>query len=459
MIILPVKKLLNSSLNLNYNFSSEKNSGIYNLNNYFENINEFIKGSRLKQNLINNKNFQEFLIKYIKKHKIKDKYIFIHKTLNNINNKNYVEMNNYLDNIFKEQIRNGIINYYNFDYIDFDKYFLDYIKSKENNKNNNEYLLNSSPNFTLYQLLNINKKNIETNNNYCSEHNFLNYLEKDTSFLNKFQIYKIYNSFNTIPRKKTNKLLPFKPMVNKISNSYNPYGNNYDNSYDLKPNKDKNQEKIVGLPNFDNIFGQILNDQDFINLKPELNNVESKRELCSESKKFKFKKIKKDTSPFQKLSNPTVGRNSSYYNHINNPFQNNNLKDKKKILHLSNGNEFGKSTQSFKEKKNVEKSSKNKIIKANIGAVMVEPDEQINNFKERSGKRKYTYNQEESKKALKKITNNNHNLKNNFIFNNNKDVLHGPISSTKKYENNYGHLPKLAGDLDDELLSDDDSFK
>ena len=42
---------------------------------------------------------------------------------------------------------------------------------------------------------------------------------------------------------------------------------------------------------------------------------------------------------------------------------------------------------------------------------------------------------------------------------NNKDILHGPITSTKKYENNCGHLPKLAGDTDDELLSDDDSIK
>ena len=78
-------------------------------------------------------------------------------------------------------------------------------------------------------------------------------------------------------------------------------------------------------------------------------------------------------------------------------------------------------------------------------------DSEINNFKQRSSKRKYTYNLEEAHKAFKKLTINNNR--------NNKEILQGPITSTKKYENNYGHLPKLAGDLDDELLSDDDSFK
>ena len=105
--------------------------------------------------------------------------------------------------------------------------------------------------------------------------------------------------------------------------------------------------------------------------------------------------------------------------------------------------------------------SKNKITKNNLRSILAESDGQINNFKERSGKRKYTYNQEESIKALKQITMNNSNFRNKHIINNmnnNNDILRGPITSTKKYENNYGHLPKLAGDLDDEILSDEDSF-
>ena len=451
---------LNSYLNFNYNFNSDKNRGIYNINNYFENINEFIKGCRLKQNLINNKNFQDFLVKYIKKYKSNDKYMFIYKTLNEIKNKNYSQINNYLENIFKEQIRNGIINYYNFDYVNLDKYFIDYINYQESN-NVKDYLLDSSINFTLYQLINIKKENIDINDLYCKDHSYTHYLETELSFLNKFQIYKIFNSVNAPPKKKINKLFPFKPIAYKIANPSNQFGSSYENTYDIKQNKDKIKAK-KDIPNFDYIFGEIFNDEELLNLKQGLNNVESKRELCSESKKFKFKKIKKEPSPFQKLSmGPKVGRNSSYYNHINNPLnKNNNFKDKKKIFQLSNGNEFRKSTQSFREKKTLVKS-KNKITKNNLRSILAESDGQINNFKERSGKRKYTYNQEESIKALKQITMNNSNFRNKHIINNmnnNNDILRGPITSTKKYENNYGHLPKLAGDLDDEILSDEDSF-
>ena len=60
---------------------------------------------------------------------------------------------------------------------------------------------------------------------------------------------------------------------------------------------------------------------------------------------------------------------------------------------------------------------------------------------------------EEAHKALRKLKiSNDRNFKS-------KEVLQGPITSNKKYENNCGHLPKLAGDLDDELLSDEDSLK
>ena len=439
---------LNSCLNFNYTFNNDRNNGVININDYFQNINEFTKGNKLKKNLINNKNFQEFLIEYIKKYKKNDKYKFIYKSLNDIKNKNFIEINNYLESIFKEQIRNGIINYYNFDYINFDKYYTDYINFQENNKNK-DYLLKPSANYTLFQLIN-NKKNIEINNEYFKEHSYINYLETDISFLNKFQIYKIYNSVKSLPKKKINKLFALKQTESKLPNSTNTYGLNHNNNYELRQNKPKNN-----IPNFDNILGQILNGEEFSNIRQELNNVESKRELCSESKKFKFKKIKKEPSPFQKLSiGQGVGRNSSYYNHINNPLTKNsiNLKDKKKILNLSNGNEFRKSTQSFREKKTSVRS-KNKIIKSKLENILGESDGQINTFKERSGKRKYTYNLEGSHKAFKKLT-----ISNNRNYNN-KDILHGPITSTKKYENNCGHLPKLAGDIDDELLSDDDSIK
>ena len=433
---------INSYLNFNNNL---KNDGFYDINDYFKNISHFCKGSRFRQNLINNKNVQKFLIKYIGNYKSNDKYSFIYKTLNYIKNKNYIEINNYLENIFKEQIHNGIINYYNFDYVNLDKYFIDYIKykSKENKKT---YLLNPSKNYTLFQLINVDHEIIENNNMFFKQNPYTNYLDNSISFLNKFQIFKIYNSVKSIQKKKINKLFPFKPIESKLpSNSKDLFINNNSST--------SNKEKNKNIPNFDNILGQILNGEEFSNLNQEMNKGESRRELCSESKKFKFKKIKKEPSPFKKLGVGTaVGRNSSYYNQVNNPFikNNKNLKDKKKLLQLDNGNEFRKSTQSFREKKGIVKS-KNKIINSNLGNILGESDGQINNFKERSSKRKYTYNLEDAHKALKKLTNNNRNY--------NKDILQGPITSTKKYENNYGHLPKLAGDLDDELLSDEDSLK
>ena len=438
---------LNSYLNFNYNYDNDKMIEFTNINDYFQNINEFIKGSKIKKNLFNNRNFQKFLIEYIRKHKNNDKYKFIYKTLNDIKNKSYVEINNYLENIFQEQIRNGIINYYNFDYINFDKYFSDYIIFQESNKNK-DYLLKYSANYTLFQLININKKNIEINNEYFKEHSYSKYIETDISFLNKFQIYKIYNSVRSLPKKKINKLFPFKQTEPKLPNPSNTFGLNSSNNNEKRQKNTKNNN----IPNFDNILGQILNGEEFSNLRQELNDIESKRELCSESKKFKFKKIKKEPSPFQKLNiGQGVGRNSSYYNHINNPLTKNsiNMKDKNKIMQFGNGSEFRKSTQSFREKKTSVKS-KNKINKSKLGNILGESDGQINNFKERTSKRKSTYNLEESHKAFKKLT-----ISNNRNYYN-KEILQGPITSTKKYENNCGHLPKLAGDIDDELLSDDE---
>ena len=443
---------LNSSLNFKYHFNNNKNDENNNINDFFKNYNLFIKGNKFRQNLVNSKSFQTFLKKYIKKYKSNSKYMFIYKTLNEIKNKNYNDMNNYLEKIFKEQIRNGIINYYNFDYINLDKIFLDYInlKEKENHTNINntkEYLLNASTHFTLFQLININQNIIDNNNSFFKENPFINYLETDITFLNKFQIYKIYNSVKTIQKKKINKLFPFKPIEQKLPNSSNGFINNNNTNNNIISN---NKEKVQNIPNFDNILNQILNGEEISHLKKEINKVESKRELCSESKKFKFKKIKKESSPFQKLGiGAAVGRNSSYYNQANNPFTKNsiNVKNKKQLLQLSNGNEIKKSTQSFREKK-VYMKTKNKN-KNNIGNILGETDDSINNFKKRSSKRKYTYNLEEAHKAFKKLA----------ISNNNKDMFQGPISSTKKYENNCGHLPKLAGDLDDELLSDDDSLK
>ena len=232
---------INSLINFNYKFNKDN----FSIAEFFDVKNKFVKESRIKYYLIKNKNFHQFLVNYIKKYKNNEKYIFIYKILNEIKEKNFVKMNKYLENAFKEQIKHGIINYYNFDYINMEKYFYDFLnffKNDNNNKNNiDDYLLNSSKNYTFYQLLNIDQKKIENNNSFLSKCSYKDYLEKDTSLLNKFQLYKIYKSFkldNNKSSKEINKLYLLKPPshnVYKIPNLY--YYNN------ISINKKKKKEK------------------------------------------------------------------------------------------------------------------------------------------------------------------------------------------------------------------------
>ena len=474
---------LNSAINFNYKFNKDN----FSITEFFDIKNNFVKGNKLKHYLIKNKNFQEFLINYIKKYKNNEKYMFIYKTLNEIKNKNFIEVNKYLDNVFKDHIRNGIINYYNFDYINLEKCFKDFLSTIEadnNNKNSDNkntienYLLNSYKNYTLYQLLNIDNKKIEKNNTFFKNHSYKDYLEKDIVYLNKFQLYKIYNSVKIIHRQELSKLYSINPPILKMpfeSNTSNINSINNSNKYiniNKNTKKDKNKleknNKINLISNIDNIFGQILKIEVFPNAKKSQNininnNKEQKIEITSDNKKLKFKKINKESSsPISKdkMGN-AVGRNFSYYNCFNHPFtKNSNQLAKRKNLQLSNGKEIKKSTQSFREKNTFSKS-KNKFSKFNA---FIETDylNLNDNFRERSSKRKYTYNLEESNRTLKKfglnknINNNTNNNSNRIRKDKIKKQKYGPNSSSKKYNNNFGHLPKLAGDLDDDLISDED---
>ena len=464
---------INSAINFNYKIIKDN----FSITEFLDIKNKSVKGNRLKHYLIKNKNFQEFLVNYIKKYKNNEKYAFIYMTLNEIQNKNFVDMNKYFDNIFKEHIRNGIINYYNFDYINLEKYFKDFLNVFEKNKNNNNenitdnYLLNSYKNYTLYQLLNIDRKKIENNNSFFQNHSYNEYLETDFSHLNKFQLYKIYNSVKAIHKLGLSKLFLLNPPSIKIPNASNiKYLNNSDKIKNKQIYKENNlQNKINVIPNIDNIFGKILKDEVF-KKKDLINNKEQKMEINSESKKLNFKKLNKETSPPSKGKTGVSGRNnSSHYNCFNHPFtKNSNQISKRKNLQLSNGKDIKKITQSFRGK-NTYPKSKNKFNKNNI---LIETDYQFDNLKERKSKRKNTYNLEESNRELKKfklnkninntniINNNNNNNNYNRIRKNKiKKQTYGPNSSSKKYDNNFGHLPKLAGDLDDELISDEDSNK
>ena len=453
---------INSLINFNYKFNKDN----FSIAEFFDVKNKFVKESRIKYYLIKNKNFHQFLVNYIKKYKNNEKYIFIYKILNEIKEKNFVKMNKYLENAFKEQIKHGIINYYNFDYINMEKYFYDFLNffKNDNNKNNiDDYLLNSSKNYTFYQLLNIDQKKIENNNSFLSKCSYKDYLEKDTSLLNKFQLYKIYKSFkldNNKSSKEINKLYLLKPPshnVYKIPNLY--YYNNISINKNEKKNQNITNQKNI-ISNIDNIFGQILKIDNFKIKKKESINKEQNSEL--DSKKLKFKKINKDSSPSakRKILDNQVDKNIANFNYFNHPFvKNTNQKNKRKNLQLSKGKEIKNSTQSFREKNNLTKS-KNNVIKNNV---LIEIDSQMDNSRERSRKRKNTYNLEESNQTLKKFgLNKNANVNNNSSNNKRirkdkiKKKIYGPINSSKKYENNFGHLPKLAGDLDDDLISDED---
>ena len=444
---------INSAINFNCRFNSDNLS----LNEYFDIKNKFLRNNKLRQYLIQNKNFREFIINYIKKYKNNNIYMFIYKTLNEIKGKNFIDMNKYFENNFKEHIRNGIINYYNFDFINLEKCFKDALKYNENNNDKNtknDFILSPSIKYTLFQLLNIDKKIIEKNNSFYKIHSFNEYLETDTSYLSKFQIYKIYNSFKITYKPRISKLYLGKQSASKIPNS--SYFNNFYNNITINTNEENQidrsmnlQNKINNIPNIDNIFGQILKGENFSSKKPEIikENQNPKMEI-------KYKRINKEPSPYPKARKGTVvGRNSSYYNRLNNPFsKNSNYINRRKNLQLSNSKDIKKNTQSFREK-NGSNKSKNKDNKNNILTDIENYND--NKFGQRSNKRKNTYNMEGSNQNLKKL---GFNKKiNNFGLNiSHKEVIHGPISSSKKYENNFGHIPKLAGDLDDDLISDED---
>ena len=267
-------------------------------------------------------------------------------------------------------------------------------------------------------------------------------------------MYKIYNSVKIIiHRQELSKLYSLKPPILKVPIESNNKIN--------KKQKTKNEKSKLNLiPNIDNIFGQILKVEVYPNLKKDSNNNQ-KLEINSDSKKLKFKKINKESSsPISKeKTGGAVGRNFSYYNCFNHPFtKNSNIINKRKNLQLSNGKDIKKNTQSFREKNTFSKS-KNKLNKFNA---FIETDYTLDNFRERSSARKYTYNIEESNHTLKKLgINKNMNMNNNNRIRKDKikKQKYGPNSSSKKYENNFGHLPKLAGDLDDNLISDEDSNK
>ena len=457
---------INSLINFNYKFNKDN----FSITEFFDVKNKFVRENRIKYYLIKNKNFHQFLVNYIKKYKNNEKYMFIYKSLNEIKDKNFVEINKYFENVFKEQIKNGIINYYNFDYINMEKCFNDLLDSFKNdsniNKNNiDNYLLNSSKNYTFYQLLNIDQKKIQNNNSFFSKHSYKGFLETDISQLNKFQLYKIYKLFkldHNKSNKEINKLYLLKPPSPHIYKAPNLY---YYNNLNLNKNEKKaqnisNQKNIIS--NIDNIFGKILKIDNFKIKKKELINKDPNQEINSDSKKLKSKKINKDPSPSSKakFQGNQVDRNTSNFNFFNHPFlKNTSQKNKRKNLQLSNIKEIKNSNKSFREKNNLSKS-KNNIIKNNA---LIEIDSQMDNSRESIKKRKYTYNLEESNQTLKKYgLNKNANSHNNAS--NNKRIIkdkiekkvYGPINSSKKYENNFGHIPKLAGDLDDDLVSDED---
>ena len=452
----------NSLINFNYKFNKDN----FSITEFFDVKNKIIKGSRLKYYLIRNKNFQEFLVNYIKKYKHNEKYMFIYKTLNEIKDKNFIDMNKYFENVFKDHIKNGIINYYNFDYINLEKYFKEFLSfiSKNNNDNNNkdiidEYILKSSTVYNFYQLLNFDSKTIEKCNLFFKNSSFKDFLEIDISCLNKFQLYKIYRAININLTQSSKKLYSLKPPSSNIYNTSNL--NSYNNILGLKKIEKKPLNlgrKKNNISNIDNIFGQILKAEGFTNQKKEIINNEPKIETDSESKKLKFKKVNKNSSPYSKgKTSDHGGRNPSSYHCSNHPFlKNNNQMNKRKNAQFNKGKEIKSITQSFREK-NTYIKSKNKIIKNNI---LIEIDPQIDNIRERSRKRKNTYNLEESNRTLKKFglnKSNNNKINNNRIRKDKiKKKQYGPNSSSKKYENNCGHLPKLAGDLDDDLISDED---
>ena len=161
-----------------------------------------------KTKLIKTSMFTNFIIKYTKYNTQKPKYIFIHKMLTEQEkNSNYKK---YSKEIFTEQIKNRIISYYQFSYLNLSIPFENYII-----KNGRDIFTPKQKVYSLTHLLHFSLSN-EDSNNYC--------LIEDKVRLSKYELFNIHTSLPQLnydyPKEKNCRSSSLQKKQNSPSKTY-----------------------------------------------------------------------------------------------------------------------------------------------------------------------------------------------------------------------------------------------
>ena len=135
--------------------------------------------------LYNTKIFSNFIEKYAKYYKIKPKYIFLNNMFSELINLNsFSKQSLFLDEQFKNQIKQGILDYYNFQFINLNNAVNEYYKNGIDEFEINGYFKFPS----LEKLIHFDKTKI----NKWRE-NYNKFIDKNEIFLKQMELYNYIN--------------------------------------------------------------------------------------------------------------------------------------------------------------------------------------------------------------------------------------------------------------------------
>ena len=156
-----------------------KMTSFFDLESFQKNYNNFLKC------LYNTKIFSNFIEKYAKYYNKKSKYIFLNKMLSELVNLNsFSKQSLFLDEQFKNQIKQGILDYYNFQFINLNIAVYEYYKNGIGELETKDYFKFPS----LEKLIHFEKKKI----NKWRE-NYNKFIDKNETFLKQMELYNYIN--------------------------------------------------------------------------------------------------------------------------------------------------------------------------------------------------------------------------------------------------------------------------
>ena len=156
-----------------------KMTSFFDLESFQKNYNNFLKC------LYNTKIFSNFIEKYAKYYNKKSKYIFLNKMLSELVNLNsFSKQSLFLDEQFKNQIKQGILDYYNFQFINLNIAVYEYYKNGIGELETKDYFKFPS----LEKLIHFEKKKI---NKWRDNYN--KFIDKNETFLKQMELYNYIN--------------------------------------------------------------------------------------------------------------------------------------------------------------------------------------------------------------------------------------------------------------------------